>query len=367
MDNFSLNQIYFYLTEGCNLGCRHCWLAPKLDRTGTQQATLPVELFETVIREAKPLGLSAVKLTGGEPLLHPHISDLLAIVGRENLRLVLETNGTLCTPALAAEIAKIPKSLVSVSLDGVDAATHEWVRGIPGSFDAAVRAVRLLSGSGLHTQVIFSLMGHNKTQVKELIRLAEQLGAASVKFNIIQPTARGELLHESGAALSVSEYLEIGRRVEQELAPATKMRLFFHSPIAFRPLSLIASGDGCGRCGIKNIMGVLATGQYALCGIGEQIKELLFGDVGKDRLETIWLNSPVLNRIRNDIPARLTGVCGRCLMKGRCLGACIAQNYYRSRELTAPFWFCEEAEREGLFPASRLLNRENEFPVTDTV
>ena len=69
-----LNQLYFYLTEGCNLACRHCWLAPKLDAAGDRYPTLPVELFETAIREAKPLGLSAVKLTGGEPLLHPRIT-----------------------------------------------------------------------------------------------------------------------------------------------------------------------------------------------------------------------------------------------------------------------------------------------------
>ncbi len=72
-----LNQFYFYLTEGCNLACRHCWLAPKLDREGTLYPTLPVDLFETAIREAKPLGLKAVKLTGGEPLLHPQFLQLI--------------------------------------------------------------------------------------------------------------------------------------------------------------------------------------------------------------------------------------------------------------------------------------------------
>jgi hypothetical protein len=42
-------------------------------------------------------------------------------------------------------------------------------------------------------------------------------------------------------------------------------------------------------------------------------------------------------------------------MKARCLGSCVAQNYYRSHDLFAPFWFCELAEAEGLFPASRLI------------
>src|SRR5450756_565917 len=73
----TINTLYFYLTEGCNLACRHCWMGPRFDATGNHYPTLPVELFETAIREAKPLGLTGVKLTGGEPLLHPHFTRLL--------------------------------------------------------------------------------------------------------------------------------------------------------------------------------------------------------------------------------------------------------------------------------------------------
>ncbi len=355
MARYALNQLYFYLTEGCNLACRHCWLAPKLDRSGTTYPSLPVELFEAAIHEARPLGLMGVKFTGGEPLLHPHISDLLAIVRREGLRLTMETNGVLMTPVLAAEIAQSPHAFVSVSLDGVDAETHEWVRGVPGSFEAARRGVRLLASAGLRPQIIFSLMRHNASQVEAIIQLAGQLGAGSVKFNVIQPIARGEKLHNADETMTIAELIQMGRRVERELAPATSLRLFFDYPQAFRDLSHIASGDGCSRCGVKGILGVLASGEYALCGIGEQVSELIFGAVGQDRLEEVWSNHPVLDAIRNDNPTRLAGICGRCVMKGRCLGSCVAQNYYRSRDLLAPFWFCEEAEQAGLFPRSRLM------------
>jgi len=110
-----------------------------------------------------------------------------------------------------------------------------------------------------------------------------------------------------------------------------------------------------GICGIKNILGVLATGKYALCGIGEQIPELIFGQAGKDSLSKIWNEHPVLLKIREDIPFHLKGICSRCLLKSRCFGSCVAQNYYRSKDLTAPFWFCEMADEAGLFPQSRLI------------
>jgi SynChlorMet cassette radical SAM/SPASM protein ScmF len=154
----ALNTLYFYLTEGCNLACRHCWIVPHFDATGQHSPSLPVELFETAIREAKPLGLSSVKLTGGEPLIHPHFRRLLEIVRREELRLIIETNGLLVTPEIAAEIAKSPNRFVSVSIDGTDAATHEWVRGVPGAFEAARQAVINLVAAGTRPQVIFTVM-----------------------------------------------------------------------------------------------------------------------------------------------------------------------------------------------------------------
>jgi SynChlorMet cassette radical SAM/SPASM protein ScmF len=350
----SINTLYFYLTEGCNLACRHCWLAPSLDTTGNKYPTLPVELFETAIREAKPLGLSGVKLTGGEPLLHPAFTQLLEIVRQEQLALTIETNGLLCTPEIAAEIAKNQKRFVSVSIDGVDAGTHEWVRGVPGSFKAARRAVKNLVAVGIRPQIIFTVMRSNANHVDAMVQMAEELGAASIKFNIVQPTARGEMLHESCETLNVTELIDLGRHVEQELAPRTKLKLFFHYPLAFRSLKRIASGDGCSTCGIFGIMGVIASGHYALCGIGEQVPDLLFGEVGKNMLEVVWRENSILQTLREGLPERLEGICSRCLMKQRCLGSCVAQNYYSKGSLWAPYWFCEQAEDVGLFPASRL-------------
>ena len=351
-----LRTLYFYLTEGCNLACRHCWMGPKFDPTGTRYPTLPIELFETAIREARPLGLHCVKLTGGEPLLHPQIKQLLAIVQREKLRLTIETNGLLCTPEIAAEIAKSPDRFISVSIDGTDAKTHEWVRGVSGSFEAAKQAVRTLVAAGIKPQVIFTVMRGNVAQVEDMARLVEDLGASSLKFNMVQPTARGEDLHQTQETLTIAELIALGRHVEADVAPKFKIKVLIDYPRAFRSLPGISRGDGCGFCGIFGVLGVIASGHYALCGIGEQVPELIFGKVGKDPLEQVWRNNAILKTLREGLPEKLEGVCGRCLMKRSCLGQCVAQNYYRKGSLLAPNWFCEQAEKAGLFPASRLVS-----------
>ena len=357
---FPLGTLYFYLTEGCNLACRHCWIAPKFQSGATVFPSLPIEMLKDIVRQARPLGLDGVKLTGGEPLMHPDIFAILAFLHQEDLAVTIETNGVLCTPGLAREIAASRGVFVSVSLDGADAETNEWVRGVPGSFDAAVTGIKNLVVAGLRPQIILTVMRKNFHQVEDIVRLAESLGAGSVKYNVLMPCARGEDMHKRGEALTMEELIELGRRVETELAPRTGLRLVYHHPPAFRPLGRIYGerGDGCSRCGIFGILGVLSDGSYALCGIGEQVPELIFGHASRDRLEDVWKNNPVLKEIREGLPKKIKGVCGECMMKGLCLGSCVAQNYYSAHDLFAPFWYCEEALRLGLFPESRLLKRE---------
>ncbi|MGA2025943.1 MAG: SynChlorMet cassette radical SAM/SPASM protein ScmF [Syntrophobacteraceae bacterium] len=355
-DDHPLTHIYFYLTGGCNLCCRHCWITPKYQPEGTAFPSLDFDLFRSIVEQGKSLGLEGVKLTGGEPFLHPDIHRILDYVRRAELPLSVETNGTLCTPEIAAEIKKCKKPSVSVSLDGANAETHEYVRGVDGCFEAALQGIRNLSKEGLKPQVIMSIMNRNKDQLEEVVRLAESLGAGAVKFNIVQPTERGMKLHEAGDTLSIDELIELGRWAEMELSKKTKLHLFYSHPLAFRPLSRMLGDErgGCGVCGIFGKIGVLSDGSYALCGIGENVEYLTFGHSGKDSLEDIWKNTEVLKQIREGLPEKLEGICGDCLMKGVCMGTCLAQNYYQTKNLWSPFWYCEEARKKGLFPEGRL-------------
>jgi len=355
--SYPLSQLYFYLTEGCNLKCRHCWVAPKYQGPGKSGPVLDVDLFRSIIKQAKPLGLSSVKFTGGEPLMHPDIMELLEVVRQEEVHLVVETNGVLCTVELAKALMGASKStFVSVSLDGTDAATHEWVRGVEGSFEAALQGIRNLVAAGFSPQIIMTIMQRNKHQIESVVRLAEELGAGSVKFNLVQPTERGVAMHKAMETVSIEELVSLGRWVDNTLSATTKVRLFYSHPIAFRSLGQMfgESAIGCGLCGILGILGVLASGSYALCGIGESVPELVFGHAAKDSLEDVWKNSPVLEELREGFPGKLEGICAECVMKGICLGSCIAQNYYSAKNLWAPYWYCEEAKKAGLFPEGRL-------------
>jgi SynChlorMet cassette radical SAM/SPASM protein ScmF len=356
LPEYPLRSIYFYLTRSCNLRCRHCWISPQFQEERQSHPSLHANLFKSIVDQGKPLGLNNVKLTGGEPLIHPAISEIIAYIRDSGLGLTMETNGTVITRELALAMTECKSQFVSVSLDGADAETHEWMRGVEGCFEAAVRGIRILVELGIRPQIIMSLVRQNKDQIEPVVRLAESLGASSVKFNLVQPTARGEQMHSDGQTLLVHELVQIGRWVDTELSKSSNIRLIYSTPAAFRSLSSMFGpcGDGCHTCGIRGIIGVLADGSYALCGIGETVPELVFGSAATDSLEDVWLNSPLLQEIREGLPKRLSGVCSKCLMKKICLGECIAQNYYSTKDLWSPFWYCEAAFKQGIFPESRL-------------
>ncbi|MCM1567425.1 MAG: SynChlorMet cassette radical SAM/SPASM protein ScmF [Dehalobacter sp.] len=354
-DNYPLKTVYFYLTEGCNLRCCHCWIKPKYQTGSHIYPYLPLDLFHSIIKQAIPIGLVSVKLTGGEPLLHPNIDKILEFIRLKNVKLGVETNAVLCTPEIARLMASCRNPSVSVSLDGAIKETHEWVRGVEGCFNNAIQGIKNLTDAGIKPHITMSIMRHNKNEIEDVVRLAESLGASSVKFNIVQPLERGKVMHERNQALTIEEYINLGEWVELTLAKSTKIKLIYSHPVAFKPLGkmLCRNGDGCHVCGIKGTIGVLADGSYSLCGMGEKVPELVLGNAREGRLEDVWKHSQILGQVREGIPDSLEGICGECIVKRLCGGGCVAQNYYRNKNLWAPYWYCDEALKAGLFPKSR--------------
>jgi SynChlorMet cassette radical SAM/SPASM protein ScmF len=221
------------------------------------------------------------------------------------------------------------------------------------SFEQACQGVRYLAEVGYRPQVIMSLHPGNADQIEALVRLAEEMGAGSVKFNLIQPSGRGEAMAERGQTLDIHRLVELGRWVEGDLQKRTALRLHYSWPMAFYGLRRLMNDGSC-TCGIFGVLGILATGHMAMCGIGVQIPELCYGMLGVDRVAEVWCDHVTLLALRRSLPDDLEGVCGRCILRQRCLGNCVAENYHQARRLTAAYWFCQQAEQADLFPTARL-------------
>jgi len=352
-----LSSYYVYLTEGCNLACKHCWLAPTFQPNGGTGGHLDFKLLELAIEEGLPLGLSHVKLTGGEPLLHPDFIKIVDLLREKNLMLSIETNGVLMTETLAHYLKeKSTLNLISVSLDGATPETHDAFRGVKGSFEKACKAVRYLAEAGFHPQVIMTLHRGNLSETEALVQLAQNLGAGSVKLGLVQPTGRGEIMIKKQEVLDIQEQVEIGKWVNNELQMKYKVMIYYHWPMAFFSLKQLIHSVGF-TCQVFNILGILPNGQMAMCGIGTQVSNLCYGSFGQDKLADVWSAHPMLTQLREGLPGELEGICGECIFRNSCLATCVAENYALTGRLTAPYRFCEIADEMGLFPVTRKKTR----------
>ncbi|MFQ5412692.1 MAG: SynChlorMet cassette radical SAM/SPASM protein ScmF, partial [Phycisphaerae bacterium] len=121
----------------------------------------------------------------------------------------------------------------------------------------------------------------NLGQIEDVVQLASGRGAASVKFNPITNDGRGEKMHDRGETLDFDGILTLADYVRGELQERVPIRLVLNIPPALTPIPVLWRTRGTtGDCGVSSILGMLGTGEIALCGIGRTIPELVYGRLG---------------------------------------------------------------------------------------
>jgi MoaA/NifB/PqqE/SkfB family radical SAM enzyme len=193
------------VTRSCNLACGHCRASalrgPYPGELGTEKC---LQLLDEIASVGKPV----IILTGGEPLLRADIYDIAAYGNSLGLRMVLATNGTFVTEAVAKKLIDSGIRRVSISLDGPDADSHDAFRGVPGAFNEALAGIEAMKKAGLEFQINTTITQANLTQIKEIHDLAHRLGAAAHHIFLLVPTGRGkELADQAITPLAYEETL----------------------------------------------------------------------------------------------------------------------------------------------------------------
>ena len=83
-------------------------------------------------------------LPGGEPLLHPHIFEIIKMASKNNLNPLLSTNGSLINKEIAEKLMTNGLYAVNISLDGSNKEIHDKIRGKKGAYEKVQKAIKLL-------------------------------------------------------------------------------------------------------------------------------------------------------------------------------------------------------------------------------
>jgi cyclic pyranopterin phosphate synthase len=190
-----IHDLRVSITDRCNYKCVYC----RTGEVGAQYPELAIDEYLRLIRRFVALGITKVRLTGGEPLLRRGLLELvtelksLRTLAGEPLDLALTTNGHLLED-LAAPLKAAGLDRVTVSMDAVDAATFERITRIPGSFETVLRGVRAARAAGLTPLKIncVLLRGFNDDQVEGFARFAREEDVV-VRFIEFMPLEEGRL------------------------------------------------------------------------------------------------------------------------------------------------------------------------------
>src|SRR5258707_9879676 len=144
-DNFgrSIHDLRISITDRCNYKCVYC----RTGNNGAAYAELPFEDYLRMARILVGLGITKIRLTGGEPLLRKGIIEFVRDLAKlrtldgKKLEIALTTNGH-----LLAEIAQPLKDAgldrVTVSMDAVDAERFARITRVPNGYESVLAGIR---------------------------------------------------------------------------------------------------------------------------------------------------------------------------------------------------------------------------------
>jgi radical SAM protein with 4Fe4S-binding SPASM domain len=128
-------------TGKCNLSCPMC---PR-ELVKFEPADIPMPLFEKVIEESKDFLEFIVPYGGGEPMLNPHIFDMIRFCRERNLRVGFSTNGTINNPEKNRNLLESGLDYVIFAFDGATKETYEKYRRGAKFEDTRDRILQFLS------------------------------------------------------------------------------------------------------------------------------------------------------------------------------------------------------------------------------
>lgn len=157
-------------------------------------------------------GIRYVSFFGGEPLLHPHIAEIIAISVAKGLGVALITNGWLL-PAKLDELAASGLKTIYISIDAASIAEHERNRGLKGLVQRIQLATARMAELGL-TAIAQVAMSKLIASYQALGPFLRQLGFEAVVFSYPQRMRLGS------SSLAWSDTSKLMNFSDQELVAA---------------------------------------------------------------------------------------------------------------------------------------------------
>ncbi len=302
------------VTGKCNLRCSFCYAGIN-NGCSTHTQDLSTKDLKLIIKKIRlQAKVPSISFTGGEPTLRYDLPELIEYAKSLDMRVNLISNGFLIDKSLANDFKKAGLSSAQISLEGSTKITHEKITGIPGSFENALNAVKILNACNIRTHTNTTLSKQNMHEAASLPQfLKEQLNAERFSMNLIIPTGSA-LANE----IHLLQYSEAGETIKKinEAALLNEIEFMWYSPTPLCIFNTITEGlgnKGCAAC--DGLLSVDPEGNILPCSSwNEPLGNLINND-----FDSIWFSARATEiRNKNSAPE----VCKGCDSLAICQGAC---------------------------------------------
>ncbi len=321
--------VIWEMTQACDLACVHCRACAKPLRHPLELTTAEAE---NLIDQVADMHVPVFVLSGGDPLKRPDLFALVEYATRQGVRASLTPSATpLLTQGAIAELQSAGLARLAVSLDGSIAKIHDAFRGIAGSYDLTLQAVRWARELNLPVQINTTITRRNLDDFDSMVRLLESLDIVLWSVFFLVPTGRGQMEDLISAEETEEVFAKLyktSRRVKFDIktteaqhyrryvaqAQARERRLGTFLPF------LKKREDGIGRAprGINDAKGFVFVSHLGdVCPSG--FLPLAAGNIRRTPLADIYRHSPLFRDLRDT--SQLEGKCGACEFREICGGS----------------------------------------------
>jgi len=204
LENHLPLNVHFDVTYRCNERCVHCYLEHD------DRGELTTVEIRRVLAELAEAGTLFLTFSGGEIFLRSDFFELLACARKLRFDITLKTNALLVNAERAAELRRLGVRRMQISLYSADAAVHDAITRVPGSFVRTLQALEFCKAQGLQVKISCPLMKQNIGDYRGVQGLAAALDVPYLMDPTITPMldgARGPLTMR----LDVGELLPVLR------------------------------------------------------------------------------------------------------------------------------------------------------------
>ncbi|MEO8162594.1 MAG: mycofactocin radical SAM maturase [Ilumatobacteraceae bacterium] len=329
------------ITYACNLQCVHC-----LSSSGRRDPReLSTAQAKAVLDELRDLQVFYINIGGGEPMIRQDFFEILEHAEHNKIGVKFSTNGTYIDATSARRLASMNYLDIQISLDGIDSATNDAVRGI-GSFAVARRAMDHLRDANFGAfKISVVVTRHNANQLEEFKTLADTYGA-QLRITRLRPSGRGI---DSWSDLHPTQAQQ--RQIYDWLAAHGESVLtgdsFFHLN------ALGPALPGLNMCGAGRVVCLIdPIGDVYACPfvIHDQFKAGSIFDWGG--FTNVWRNSELFESLRQPDSV---GACVSCGNYDSCQGGCMAAKFFTGLPLDGPDPECVLGHGEELLRSAAVV------------